>query len=290
MKNTIISFLLLCNFFHGVNAQTVDYRPYFMKIDSADYFASIKDYAKSLQYYLAAFKIQKPIGQDYFSIAEVYLKMGKIKKALRCFKKAAISGYNESRFEDVLNDSLYKNADTRAFLEKLPKYRAQFYKNLDINTYIRLKEIGAEDNLVRSNMEWFKNPLLLNEAKAVDSLHLDWLIKYVEKNGWISFNKFGDASEIAYLLLLHTNSEHTVLNSIVRKAIIKGEIRPFQYAYWIDYHKLPEKKQVYGMIYYDKWKKIPYENFESIDETRKNVGLNPLRFEFVKNGKEYPFK
>ena len=119
--------------------------------------------------------------------------------------------------------------------EFITRYIAAYYAPKSA-AYYRFKQIEDEDQEVRRSLENTTDPSLANvlteACKTSDSLHFDYLYKYVKKNGWPSLE---DGSLPASLIAIHDHARHSFYLPLLKKAVMKGQADASAYSlmyYW----------------------------------------------------------
>ena len=119
--------------------------------------------------------------------------------------------------------------------EFINRYTAAYYAPKSA-AYYRFKQMEDEDQEVRRSFVNAKEPsfakLMTEVAQPTDSLHFDYLFRYVKKNGWPSLE---DGSLPASLIAIHDHARHSFYLPLLKKAVMKGQADANAYAlmyYW----------------------------------------------------------
>jgi len=304
----IIRILILSCLFQSVGYSQSEYVKYYEITETAAYKKKKEEYQSAINLYKKAFLLAEPRGSDHLELASCYIKLGAYDESLEQIKMSIELGIPK-RYIERLKSSNEGNDEFEKLWIKIqeiyPELRRQFYSSIDIETFNELQIIKNSDQEIReylmSREGFFEDSTLVSYAKTIDSLNLEKVLKIIERTGqWPGSKSFGDAESGSYYVLLHYNVEHfkdaieneKLYNHILttaKKGIELGELTPFQFAYWIDYHiKTKEGKQLYGVPSYKKWAKIPFKDVENIDKRRMEIGLPSLETLYKRENKELP--
>lgn len=308
MKYKILFLIFSMIFCQTVYAQQ-DYIKYYLLIDAAQDLKKKGAYKEAIQLYKKAFHaVETERGPDCLSIADCYLQLEKFGDADAYIRKAILSGV-PMRYINRVKNGKDKTDRQKLFWKEIERnynaLRKQFYANIDIEKYLSLKIIKNADQEIRQHLmakeDFNKNATLMAYAGVIDSVNIEKLLNVInEIDGWPGFISFGDAESGAYYVLLHLsaaafrdsiryNRIYTQFYNTAKQGVKDGELTPFQFAYWIDYHlKSTEGVQLYGVPSYKKWKKIPFKNVKDLEARRKEIGLPSLKIVYERAGEQLP--
>lgn len=302
---SLMMLLFICLNF--VNAQS-DYIKYFELIDLAEYKKSNNEPNLAIQLYNQAFALEEGRGPDYLQLANCYLQIEEYDQAKEYIFQSIKLGVPKRYILRLKSDET-ENSDLNKMWREIEfnyqKLRNEFYAKIDIETFTELKIIRNSDQEIREHLMskegFFEDSTLLEYAIRIDSLNLRKLLKIIDRqNQWPGFKSYGDAESGAFYVLLHFtenslkdttefNDAYKILYNAAKEGIKQGELTPFQFAYWIDYHlKDEEGLQLYGVPSYQNWEKYPFKEKEKIDERRKEIGLPSLETLYNRVDKQLP--
>ncbi len=106
------------------------------------------------------------------------------------------------------------------------QYIAQFtkaYNSSKSGPYNKFKEMAGEDQYLRQMQEKCTDSKCYystgKEIEHTDSVHFDYLFKYITKNGWPSFS---NGSLYASIIAIHDHPHHGTYLPIFKKAVLEG--------------------------------------------------------------------
>lgn len=299
----ILSFVCL----NLVNAQS-NYIKYFELIELAEYEKGNNEINSAIQLYQQAFALEEGRGPDYLQLANCHLKIKEYDQAKEYIFQSIKLGIPKRYVLRLKSDEI-ENSDLKKMWKEVDdnyqKLRNEFYATIDIETLIELQIIKNSDQEIREHLMskkvFFEDSTLVEYATGIDALNLRKLLKIIEQqNQWPGFKSYGDAESGAFYILLHFtekslkdttefNTIYEILYDAAKEGVKKGELTPFQFAYWIDYHlKEREGLQLYGVPSYQNWEKYPFKDKEQIDERRREIGLPSLEILYKRANKELP--
>ncbi len=130
-------------------------------------------------------------------------------------------GYSSATLDKYFSEkSLTVNAKG-AFRKKF----ASIFDNPETESYKNFREMFREDQEVRSEElagdDSFSRALSLQKMAHSDSVHCDYLYKYVKKNGW---PKIADGSYFAFYLAWHDPFHKKEYIPYMKKAVLTGQL------------------------------------------------------------------
>ncbi|MFY9223334.1 MAG: DUF6624 domain-containing protein [Blastocatellia bacterium] len=130
-----------------------------------------------------------------------------------------------------------------------------------------------------------KKQLDFKKIKQIDRENTNYLIKLVEKIGWIDSKRFGETTSIEAFLIVQHSGNVGLMMAALPKLKEDGQLNSYALAY--DRLQLMiGKKQLYGSQLSTSSEGeaglMPLEDPENVDKLRKEVGLEPLA-QYIKN-------
>ena len=150
----------------------------------------------------------------------------------------------------------------------------------------------AIDELIRRKEVTLDNPGI-KKMMEIDRQNTTWLKVIVEKHGWPGKSLVGEeGAHSAWLLVQHADHDVAFQKKcldLLKAAVEQEEASPQDFAYLTDRVLIAEKRrQIYGTQLTqegDKFKPLPIEDEEHVDDRRKEIGLQPLA-EYLKFAEE----
>lgn len=195
IKKTFFLFILLGLY---VKAQPNQYDKYLENMAKASKFENNNHFKDALRCYESNLKIVKKnpkigdLGSLYSNKAAILFKQNKIKKGISTVKKAIINGASievldyKYLFTDSISKLLHKNI--------LPEYenliRKKFSKMKNLEVYVEVEKLIAEDQIFRENKDILKTNNIIKTdddywraLEIIDSINSKKLIALIKKHG-----------------------------------------------------------------------------------------------------------
>lgn len=300
-----VLFLIVLASICGTASAQVSYINYFLLIDSARYLQQQKQYKEAVVVYKKAFQQNNARSADLLELSSCYIELKNDKKAYKYAKQSILAGTPLRYIQTLKRLSTYESDLWQKIEKHYKQYRATFLASIDIENYIELQLIKAEDQSIREGLmmqaSFFENEDLMNYAKHIDSLNIERLLTIINRHeGWPGIRSYGDAESAGFYTLLHLSeasfyhpatydSIYTQLYEVAKQGVISGELSPFQFAYWVDYSlRSTDNKQRYGVALANGWQDIPFEDIENVDQLRQEIGLPPLYKQCARSNSALP--
>lgn len=272
------------------------YLEYYELTDSAQVLKRKGEYESAIEIFEKAFDKKESLAQDLIQLGDCYLKIGNYEKALLCLNSSIEKG-TPLRYLERLRGENENNNELefwKGITKNYPSHRKVFFENVDMETYIELRNIKYSDQIIReymmSDLDKLKDESLTEYLKTTDLLNINKLFEIVESIGGFPGNKsFGDAAGGSYYVLLHLNSLNyeeedkylkirESLIDIAMQGLKDGELTPFQFAHWIDKEMTQREGKMYYAVGSEKLlEKYPIKDLGNLDIRRKEIGLPPLK-------------
>ena len=298
----IFFFYVQLNFASEIVAQNpnTDYREYYILYNQ--YLICLADSNELDAYNCIKAALDKFDGfpGHYNIIINYELKKGNRHKAIHYAKKATSLGYQYYNEEISLTDEVDKIEFHDEIFEtllskKYPNWRRNFIKKRT-DFYEELNR----DLLIMSNRDQYIRSAVHTEdsttwhyTNEVDSVNYFYFRDIVNKYGYPQIRRLDNKASLALILLLcHfrtldlvtniASSEMNWLDSTMRQAVINGNLRPSDYAFFIDrYYNFKtrgrDEVQLYGEFNWDDcFTKII--DIQYVDKRRSEVFLIPLKY------------
>ncbi|MDR5591117.1 TPR end-of-group domain-containing protein [Christiangramia sp. SM2212] len=276
-------------------------------ITDATFLYNQKKYDKSSQKWDNAFTIHKGYSSDYYNAACTNALAGNKDKAFEYLEKAIKSGWND--IEWMKNDrdliSLKDSKRWTLFIKNISSLKTEYLSSLNIKMKDRLEELRMQDQTIRlllpdaekrfsrnsKEYSWFRNELMPRN----DSIVLTEIVDIINNNGWLGINEVGElANQTLWLVIQHAPlSIQEEYLPLLKKSVEKGDSKARYLAFLQDRILMRKnEKQIYGTqsMWSSKREKNviwPIENAESVNERRKNVGLESIEEYADNNGFVY---
>lgn len=250
-----------------------NYLEYHELINQATYTAYQKNYEKSDSLFQEAIKlVETPFIKDYSFAINNALELNDFEKTFSYLKTAVQLGLSKEKIE---KKSWFSQIENRVewFLltQEYPALWAEYESQFDVELRQAIKEIYQRDQDFR-----------LNGGENFDDKNLERLKKIVAEQGYPGFHQIGQ--DINLSIVFHhfspeDNEQH--FYKILNKAIFTGNISPYEYGGIIDYDQFKRHQPlIYGTYFVtvDGIRYLqPVENFDTLDEKRKTIGLESIQ-------------
>jgi hypothetical protein len=269
--------------------------------DQADSLYQAKDYKKSNEMYLKAWKAGMKGAGNLYNAACAAALAADSESAFRFLNLSLKAGWlNISHVkQDADLVSLKKDARWESYLVKLQKKADSVEANYDKPLRAELIKIFEDDQSIRhryvdaTKKLGYKNPTVDSLVKIMiyqDSLNLLKITHILDTKGWVGSDKVGgQANQTLFLVIQHSplKTQEKYL-PMMREAVKKGNASANNLALLEDRVALGQgKKQVYGsQIYRDektnRFYVAPLLDPDNVDKRRAEAGLGPIAG-YVKN-------
>jgi hypothetical protein len=279
--------LFLCN---GLHAQS-----YHRLIFTADSMFAANNCAGALSAFEQAFTFNKTNPADLYRAAQAAACTGNFRNAFQFLDQAYDNGWEDlirlkrdKSFTDMRNmlpwktfvEKVQKKTDAREALYDKP-LQTELLKVLNDDRNIRNNEIAIGNKHGWSSRQMDSLHLVM---KQVDSVNMRTVSKIIDQYGWVGPEKVGKAaSEAQFAILYH--ADPAMVNPympVVREAVTSGKIpKPFLAGLEDKVALGLGKKQIYGTQIdrnpdTGKYRILPIEDPEHVDERRATLGLDPM--------------
>ncbi len=299
---TILCFYIQLVFASNVKAQNynVDYSGYYSLFNK--YLICIADSNELDAYKHLRYALNNYAGfpGHYNLLIHYELKIGNRTKALQYAKKATSLGYQyfdeEINTTDIVEDKQFDDSIfVKLLAKKYPRWRRSF-----IGDRPPYYELLTNEILVMSNIDQYiryyihtRDSSTWHYSNEVDSVNYVYFRSIVNKYGFPQIRKLDNkASRALVLLLCHfrtldlvtgiDSNEMNWLDSVMKSAVIQGNLRPTDYAFFIDRYynyktRGKDEIQLYGEFNWeDRFTRIT--NIEEVDKRRSEIFLIPLKY------------
>lgn len=261
-------------------------KEYYLNINRGDiHFINNGNIDSCLYYYEKAFKIGTPFSNDYYQLAEYYLKIRDYASATNYLKKACLLGRNlkerdsSSSFYYVFCSTDY--IKTRFYVDyrnSCDSLYSEFKKNLNLDFAYLVQSIFGGDQLIRrlnSNIDY----------KPYDSLNYVEIFYYINENGFPDFHFLDPETITSFKWLYHhfrnypDNYLNFKLEKLYYKAFADGLVDNLTLVSALDYFSLNTTgKQLFGSYTKMRNDSTYFEEFlfDNIDSVRAEYSLGPL--------------
>ena len=231
-----------------------------------------KDYIKADSLFQKAFElVETPFIHDYKIAIDNALKLKDYEKTFSYLKTAIQLGLSKEAIEKKSWFSQIENRDEWFLLkQEYPALWENYESQFDTELRQAIKEIYHRDQDFR-----------LNGGENFDADNLERLKKIVAKNGYPGYHQVGQDVPL-HIVFHHFSPENneTYFYDVLKKAIFTGDISPYGYGGIIDYDKFKRREPLVYGTYFTTVDGIrylqPVENFETLNEKRKSIGLEPV--------------
>lgn len=279
-------FLILFSFLFNNTIFAQDYIPYYNLVNEAEYWMYKEDYTKATQLYLKAFALEKPMGKDAFLLAKCYAFEG---NKTACLHWLETSTRIPVSFTPYLlrKDTQYpifqaifsENGELEALIQDLLLLKEASNKKYKDTTYRMLQDtvyaLCRQDQIYRkksasgnfTDEDW----RLIREN---DSIVQTALLYITQQYGYPGFPHVG--TDLGGLILVHVSAPkmYQRYKDLLYKAIKKGQILPFGYAYMVDRWQLHESKSCYLFMRIYTRKLCQEADYSAIVKRRLDIGLS----------------
>lgn len=280
-------------------------------VSEADAYYNNKEYKKSVEKYIAAFKIEQKNGNDLYNAACSASLLGKKKLAFEWLNLALKNGWSNIKHLKTDTDltSLHNSKEWNKLLNEMQKVVDQKEANYDKPLQAKLLTIFDDDQTIRreyisAQKEFGRQSKQVESLGKImtlkDSINLVKVTEILDKYGWVGSDKVGgQANQTLFLVIQHSDlkTQQKYL-PMMREAVKNKKASSSSLALLEDRVALDEgKRQIYGsQIGYDnetnKSYVLPLEDPDNVDKRRAAVGLGPLsdyvkHWDIVWNVEEY---
>jgi hypothetical protein len=294
MKKTLLSTLLL--FFALTKGFTQDY----ITLAKQGYKVyEDKDYAKSVEIFEQAFKLEKPKPSDLYNAACAASLAKQTDKAFDFLSKAIDAGFNN--FGHIKSDtdlsSLYKDDRWKEIIAKIEKKQADELVKLKYPKIIKLLDsMAVSDQVFRNKYSQLRNEgfersspeiqQALKNGQKSDSLNMIILKVLFKDYGFLGFGEVGKKGSGNFgLMMQHCDRDPKFQEEVLsemKKHIERKNADPSNYAYLIDRVNVNTgKPQVYGTQMKlnqegSSYEPKPVVDPENLNKRRAEVGLGTI--------------
>lgn len=303
--NKILAFFITISLFGIQKVFAQNYLNYYETINKAEIANLDKDFKKSDSLYKIAFGlVDKPFKDDYLLASINSEKLNANQMSYEYLKSGISYGLTIKRIKKEL--SKFKKSEQWKLLKKEYKsIRSEYLNSLNLTLREELLEMVEKDQSAR-------HPIFgsAKKMRKTDSGNYNRLLKIIEQNDgkWPSRFIIGDGNENGkysfgeITIMLHHFSKDEVenLKPILIKAILNGDVSPYNVAYPLDYKNLKhigerrrgntifyETCNIIGSYLGSKNKDAVICDCEKANSERKKIGLEPLEDYFRKRKVNY---
>ena len=261
--------------------ESVEVRAYYSSICEAETAVLDSNFQKASLLYDLAFRNKFPNDKDLYNAFVVSYFTADTLRAKNYIEKLAYLGVTREQLPDT-------NSRTDFYRFIASGFDSCYNAGRKSETCKRgemLKAIFKRDKIVRH--ELIQAPALAKSAdyqmqvRESDAITFSALAYYIRTYGFPSFeNKgFWDGSSpnnpsVLFWILYHQRPEETVLDSLVYKAVLRGDFRPDEWATVVAY-RTTEKKYNYCMRFWQPLSRV-VSDLQAVEASRKTIFLDPL--------------
>lgn len=249
-----------------ISSDTQDHKSFYYEVNQANRLYNQGNYSEALSRYEAASQlvnfVQTPYLLKFLKAAKKADNISLQKKYESLIEKQKKTPAKYAHLGSKLDSLLAEDQRIRTKKQRHIKY---YWKNVD------------NKSLVNST-KFLKTKKTRDEFLRTDSLNIQILLSMFEEYGFLDESKIGyERFKTVYLLLLHFDKDtnNTILQPIFDKALVKGQINPYQYALILDRHlyvsELPQKYYAWPMLRADP--KLSEEEIKQINNLREDIGI-----------------
>ncbi|MBN1650751.1 MAG: hypothetical protein JW857_05455 [Bacteroidales bacterium] len=290
--NKILAFSITILLFGIQKVSAQNYLSYYQTINNAEIAALDKNHLLSDSLYKVAFSlVNKPFKEDYYLAA---LNADKLKDNTKVYNYLKLG---------IENGLVFKRIKKLANFTKTKQYKnlKQDYKSLR-NEYLQTLNIPLRNEIVEMIRKDQRARIFIlgssRQMKKTDSYNKKRLLEIIHENGdkWPGFSTIGeitpkgkyDVTDNIALMLLHFKEEGIEpLKPYMLKAVMEGDMYPYQYARIIDYTSLKvfheeykangDIKKVVPCFFYGTYKNSIICNCAKAEIERKKIGFEPIK-------------
>jgi hypothetical protein len=258
-----------------------------------------KDYAKSVELFEQAFKLDKPKPSDLYNAACSAALAKQVDKAFDFLGKAIDAGYSNLGHlkSDTDLASLYQDNRWKEIIAKIEKKQADELAKLKYPKIAKmLDSMVVSDQAFRhqstelrnKGLDWFAPEIqkVLSNMRSADSSNMVVLKKLFKEYGFLGFEEVGkQGSNNFWLMMQHCDGDPKFQEEVLsemKKHIDRKNASSSNYAYLIDRVNINTyKPQVYGTQMKVNNDRSSYEpqsviDPENLNKRRAEVGLNTI--------------
>lgn len=285
-KNILILVCFVCFFTSSIYSQ--NYLEYYRKINDAEINNLNGNYAKSDSLYNVAFTlVKKPLKEDFFLAA---LNAEKLRDNNKVYKYLSNSLLKGLRFKRIKKER-FKSFKNSLLWKKIKKNKAHFHQQYISSLDIPLQEEIIE--MIKSDQK-ARRPIFgsWKQMKKTDTYNFKRLLEIIKDNNgaWPGFSKIGELTpkgkydvtgNITLLLLHFSRKQIEILKPYMLKAVLSGEMYPYQYARAVDYVSFKNNLiNINGKIescsFYGTYANSIICDCKKAEEEREKIGFEPL--------------
>ena len=294
MFNIISKMLMLLALkFFCVNSQAQSYLRYYEEVNKAEIAFLDEKYELSDSLFNHAFSlVKRPFYEDYLTAAKNASKLNDTDKTFACLDNGIKRGLtlNRIRKEKKQLTGFLKTDAWKKLKKNYKEERDRYLQTLNLPLRKQIAKMIRQDQRVRVIV------LSPRRMLKIDKRNYQTLQAIIKENDnqWPGFSQIGeitvknkyDVSRNITLLLLHFKDyEVDSLQPVMLKAVLQGEIYPYQYARIIDYkfewidNSICQK--------YGTYLNVPVCDCSEAEAERAKIGFEPLKDYYRKRGYEY---
>lgn len=273
-----------------------DFAGYYKLINRAELLAVKNDDAKALQAYDSAFQIFNPLGYHLLNAAVCAANIKNNQRCIMLLEMAVLCGYQLSnltyRFnsiESLIKDSLYLQFINNSYY----KLRQQFSDSLKKNLSTHILRMANEEQLLRMDNRGMPDSVWQGALRRLQIKNFYELMQLTRQYGWLHSKIVGvDAANAAFSMLFSgsrffsaQSDEMIFFDNVLKNEVKAGNILPFNYAQFIDYHKyfVEKKNQLFGTFTDNDLRILPVSDINYVDQRRFKIGLESLKDYAIKH-------
>lgn len=241
--NKILAFLITILLFGIQKTSAQNYLNYYERINKAEIENLDWNFKVSDSIYQIAFElVKKPFKEDFLLAAINSEKLNDNQKTFDYLKKGISNGLTLKRIKKQLS-AFKKSKEYKALKIKYNRLHNDYLNTLNLSLRKEILEMARQDQKAR-------RPILgsSNQMKKTDNLNYNRLIEIIKLNDdkWPGFSTIGEISPegkvdfdmvgtIAIMPLHFRKKQIRTLEPYMKKAVLNGNMYPYQYARIMDY-------------------------------------------------------
>jgi len=248
-----------------LNAQNIN--SFYYEISIADNLAKSGEVDKAIITYENAFKMVD------------YVRIRYLNKVLKLAKEnndvERVLNYSER----IKNQQKGNNPQLIAVIDSLIQEDQKVRTNRSSKRWRYMAKCDANPNCSKSSKKYIKSKLAADNWKRTDSLNIYTLLNLFEQHGFIGEELVGpEKAGSVLILLLHfdTDTDNSVLEPVLKRALNEGKIEPIWYTMILDRHLGGDlAKQIYWTWPDSSKERYPFteDDIPEILKMRESVGI-----------------
>lgn len=274
--------------FEKTEIKTLDYIPYYLKVNEADSLYLVDDFEGSYRILDSLFKIYTPLNMDNYVEYGVYLNSAVMsnhnynissKVRLGYSRYGGITTFHKQSIE--MNMEINKVANLSE--EEIKVLKQEYYNSLNLDLRKKMLEMYKEDQRVRIEHKGSTEMDIVDDKNRKELNQIFKTYGFPKKRVIGSNNAFDMPDKgVIYLNIFFMHQPDSVRAKylpILFDAVKKGLCEPYTYAVVYDRDLiLKGEKQYYGTYLSEGGSTYPLMYPKKIDSIRKSIGLPHIKY------------